>query len=64
MITEVIKRGHRKGYDENGNLVYKIPVDEASPVVEEAQEEIQEEVEEEVQQDEEVSPTFPFTIGK
>lgn len=28
MITEYIKRGYRKGYDEAGNLVYKIPVDE------------------------------------
>lgn len=28
MITEYIKRGYKKGYDENGNLVYKVPVDE------------------------------------
>lgn len=35
MITEYIKRGYRKGYDEAGNLVYKVPVDEAV-VMEEA----------------------------
>ena len=35
MITEYIKRGYKKGYDENGNLVYKVPVDEAV-VMEEA----------------------------
>jgi hypothetical protein len=29
MITEYIKRGYRKGYDAEGNLVYKIPVNEA-----------------------------------
>ncbi len=58
MITEVIKRGYKKGYDENGTLVYKIPVDEASPVVE-----IQEEVQDE-EEAEEVAPTFPFTIGE
>lgn len=52
MITEVIKRGHRKGYDENGVLVYKIPVDEPSLVVVE-----------EVEEDE-AAPTFPFTVGE
>jgi hypothetical protein len=31
MITEYIKRGHRKGYDENGNLVYKVPVNQPAP---------------------------------
>ena len=35
MITEYIKRGYKKGYDENGNLVYKVPVDEVV-VMEEA----------------------------
>ena len=35
MITEYIKRGYRKGYDEAGNLLYKVPVDEAI-VMEEA----------------------------
>jgi hypothetical protein len=58
MITEVIKRGYKKGYDENGILVYKIPVSEASPVVE-----IQEEVQDE-EEAEEVAPTFPFTVGE
>jgi hypothetical protein len=57
MITEVIKRGHRKGYDENGNLVYKILITDEAPVVE-----IQEEVQ--VEEAEEVAPTFPFTAGK
>lgn len=52
MITEVIKRGHRKGYDENGVLVYKIPVDEPSPATVE-----------EVEEDE-VEPAFPFTVGE
>lgn len=55
MITEVIKRGHRKGYDENGVLVYKIPVDEPSPVVVEEVEEVEED---------EVEPAFPFTVGE
>jgi hypothetical protein len=59
MVTEYIKRGQRMGYDEKGNLVYKIPLNEEAPVTEEIQEEV-----EEVQQDEEVSPTFPFTIGE
>lgn len=31
MVTEYIKRGYKKGYDENGKLVYKVPVDQASP---------------------------------
>lgn len=35
MVTEYIKRGYRKGYDENGNLVYKVPVDQPAPAVEE-----------------------------
>jgi hypothetical protein len=58
MITEVIKRGHRKGYDENGNLVYKILITDESPVVE-----IQEEVQDE-EEAEEAAPTFPFTVGE
>ena len=56
MITEYIKRGQRMGYDEKGNLVYKIPLNEEPLVLVEVQEE---EVE-----DEEVSPTFPFTAGE
>jgi hypothetical protein len=40
MVTEYIKRGYKKGYDEKGNLVYKVPVDEATPVVEEKKEEV------------------------
>lgn len=27
MPVEYIKRGYRKAYDENGELVYKVPVD-------------------------------------
>lgn len=57
MITEVIKRGHRKGYDENGTLVYKIPVEESSPIPLVEEEEL-------AQEDEEVAPTFPFTAGE
>lgn len=57
MITEYIKRGQRMGYDEKGNLVYKIPLNEEAPVLKEVEEE--EEVE-----DEEASPTFPFTAGE
>lgn len=49
MITEYIKRGYRKGYDENGNLVYKVPVDEVS-VPAEAQLEL-EELDEESEED-------------
>ena len=30
MVTEYIKRGQRMGYDDEGNLVYKIPVSEPS----------------------------------
>ena len=41
MITEFIKRGYRKGYDEAGNLVYKVPVDEVFVPVEEEQEELE-----------------------
>ena len=67
MVTEYIKRGQKWGYDENGVLLYKIPMDEPSPLAaapEEVAEEVAaEEVAEEVQ-DEEVSPTFPFTIGE
>lgn len=33
MITEYVKRGYKKGYDENGNLVYKIPLEDNTPVV-------------------------------
>lgn len=43
MITEYIKRGYKKGYDEQGNLVYKIPVDEVFVPTEE--EEQQQELE-------------------
>ena len=32
MVTEYIKRGQKMGYDEEGTLVYKIPVSEPSPV--------------------------------
>jgi hypothetical protein len=39
MITEYIKRGHRKGYDEKGNLVYKVPVDAPAPAYEQEEEE-------------------------
>lgn len=49
MITEYIKRGYRKGYDENGNLVYKVPVDEAA-VPEQAELEL-EELDEESEED-------------
>ena len=58
MITEYIKRGQRMGYDEKGNLVYKIPLNEEPLVLEEV-----EEVEEE-EDEEEASPTFPFTAGE
>lgn len=50
MITEYIKRGYRKGYDEEGNLVYKIPVDEAF-VPEQEELELFEEVDEESEED-------------
>ena len=63
MVTEYIKRGQKWGYDENGLLLYKIPMDEPSPLVTAPEEVAAEEVAEEVQ-DEEVSPTFPFTIGE
>lgn len=33
MVTEYIKRGQKWGYDENGVLLYKIPVDEPSPLI-------------------------------
>lgn len=66
MVTEYIKRGQKMGYDEKGNLVYKIPLNEEAPVltaeVQEEIEEVQEEAEE--VQDEEASPTFPFTVGE
>lgn len=42
MVTEeFIKRGYKKGYDENGKLLYKIRADETSPLemAEEATEE-------------------------
>lgn len=39
MVTEYIKRGQRMGYDENGVLVYKIPVSEPSPLELEEEEE-------------------------
>lgn len=63
MVTEYIKRGQKWGYDENGALLYKIPMDEPSPLAAAPEEVAAEEVAEEVQ-DEEVSPTFPFTIGE
>lgn len=45
MVTEFIKRGQKMGYDEGGNLVYKIPLEQEAPVVEEvvAEEEATEE---------------------
>jgi hypothetical protein len=46
MITEYIKRGYRKGYDEAGNLVYKVPVDETPVLQQEEIEELDEESEE------------------
>lgn len=49
MITEYIKRGYKKGYDENGTLVYKIPVNEVF-VPEEAELEL-EELDEESEED-------------
>jgi hypothetical protein len=58
MVTEYIKRGQKWGYDENGVLLYKIPMDEPSPIAA-APEEVQDE-----EKAEEVAPTFPFTIGK
>lgn len=36
MVTEYIKRNQKMGFDETGKLVYKIPVEDATPVVEEA----------------------------
>lgn len=41
MVTEYIKRGYRKGYDEDGKLVYKVRLDQSIPleVVEEDSEE-------------------------
>lgn len=38
MITEYIKRGQKMGFDEKGVLVYKIPVTEKSPELEEDEE--------------------------
>lgn len=35
MVTEYIKRNQRLGYDENGVLVYKIPMDPTIPEEEE-----------------------------
>jgi hypothetical protein len=61
MVTEYIKRGQKWGYDENGVLLYKIPMDEPSPLVV-APEEVTEVQDEE--EAEEVAPTFPFTIGE
>jgi hypothetical protein len=62
MVTEYIKRGQKWGYDENGVLLYKIPMDEPSPLVA-APEEVTEEVQDE-EEAEEVAPTFPFTVGE
>ena len=36
MVTEYIKRNQKMGFDENGVLVYKIPVDAEAPVEVEA----------------------------
>jgi hypothetical protein len=33
MVTEYIKRNQKWGYDENGNFLYKVPMDAESPVV-------------------------------
>jgi hypothetical protein len=35
MVTEYIKRNQKWGYDENGNFLYKVPMEAESPVVEE-----------------------------
>jgi len=35
MVTEYIKRGYKKGFDENGNIVYKVRANEEAPQVEE-----------------------------
>jgi hypothetical protein len=32
MVTEYIKRNQKMGFDQNGVLLYKIPVEEESPV--------------------------------
>jgi hypothetical protein len=61
MVTEYIKRGQKWGYDENGVLLYKIPMDEPSPLVAALEEVTEVQDEEEA---EEVAPTFPFTIGE
>jgi hypothetical protein len=33
MVTEYIKRNQKMGYDETGELVYKVPAEEQTPVV-------------------------------
>lgn len=35
MVTEYIKRGYRKGFDEKGNIVYKVPATEEASQIEE-----------------------------
>jgi hypothetical protein len=35
MVTEYIKRNQKMGFDQNGVLLYKIPVEEESPVFDE-----------------------------
>jgi hypothetical protein len=32
MVTEYIKRGYRKAYDSEGNLLYLVPESEPSPL--------------------------------
>lgn len=36
MVIEYIKRNHKKGYDEDGKLVYKVRLDDDAPVVDES----------------------------
>lgn len=53
MVTEYIKRGQKMGYDEQGNLVYKIPMDQPSPVFESEELDLFDEVvDEELDEDE------------
>jgi len=51
MITEYIKRGQRMGYDEAGNLVYKIPLEETFVPAEQPELELFEEAVEESEED-------------
>jgi hypothetical protein len=40
MVTEYIKRKQRMGFDENGKLVYKVPMDQPSPLADYNTEEV------------------------